>query len=229
MGDPKKHRKKYSAPGHPWQRVRIDEEKQLIQEYGFKNKKEIWRMGSFLRDAAAQAKKLVTLSGPQAEKERELLLERLKRYGLLSTEAGLDAILSISLRDVLERRLQTQVYKKNLANSVKQSRQFITHGHVCIGSKVVTAPSYLVSISEESQISFRKSSDLSDTEHPERVATRQAKEKEEKEKIVEKPGEKKDTKKPRTAGRTAGRIPSRTGRKPRENAPRKTQRKEGKK
>ncbi|MBW2997206.1 30S ribosomal protein S4 [Candidatus Woesearchaeota archaeon] len=194
MGDPKRHKKKYSAPAHPWQKARIEEEKELLKEYGFKNKNEIWKMVSFLRAAAAQAKKLVTLSGPQAEKEKELLLSRLKRYGLLSPEAGLADILSISLRDVLERRLQTQVYKKNLANSVNQSRQFITHEHVCIGGRVITSPSYLVSISEESQISFRHSSHLSDTEHPERIAARKVKEKESKEKVLDKEEDKKDKK-----------------------------------
>ncbi|MBW2967739.1 30S ribosomal protein S4 [Candidatus Woesearchaeota archaeon] len=188
MGDPKKQRKKYSTPGHPWQRARIEEEKQLMHEYGFKNKTEIWKMVSFLRDATAQAKKLVTLSGPQAEKEKELLLSRLKRYGLLPAEAVLDAILSISLRDVLERRLQTIVYKKNLANSVKQARQFITHEHIMVADKIVTSPSYLVPLKEEGMIRFRDSSKISDPEHPERIAARQAKEKESKEKVVVKEG-----------------------------------------
>lgn len=176
MGDPKKHRKKYSTPTHPWEGTRIEEEKALTKEYGFRNKAEIWKMGSFLRKAAAQAKKLVTLTGDQAEKERTLLLERMKRYGLLPADAGLDAILSITLRDVLERRLQTQVYKKKLANSVKQARQFITHGHVTVDGKKITSPSYLVTLKEQDQIAFVEKSSLSDPEHPERAAARNAKE-----------------------------------------------------
>ena len=189
MGDPKKHRKKYTTPGHPWQRARIDEERVLMYEYFFKNKKEIWKMNSFLRGATAQAKKLVTLSGAQADKEKNLLLSRLRRYGLLSQEAGLADILSISLRDVLERRFQTQVYKKGLATSMNQARQFITHEHVCIGGKVVTSPSYLIPLSEETQITFRNNSKLNDPEHPERVAAKKASEepkKEKKKKLPEK-------------------------------------------
>ncbi|HII71954.1 TPA: 30S ribosomal protein S4, partial [Candidatus Woesearchaeota archaeon] len=146
MGDPKKHRKKYATPMHPWQRNRIDEERELKKEYGFKNKTEIWKMVSFLRDAKSQAKKLVTLTGRQADMEKELLLARLRRYGLLSPDAVLDKILSISLRDVLERRLQTQVYKKGLANSVNQARQFITHKHILVGGKIVTSPSYMLTL-----------------------------------------------------------------------------------
>jgi small subunit ribosomal protein S4 len=177
MGDPKKQRKKYSGPAHPWRKERIDEETQLVQEYGFKNKKEIWKHVSFLRFATAQAKKLVTLSGKQADKERGQLLERLKRYGLLSAESELDGILAIPLRDVLERRLQTVVYKKALANTVVQARQFITHKHICIGQKVVTSPSYLVPLNEEGLISFRVTSSFFDEEHPERVAAKTKKEK----------------------------------------------------
>ncbi len=33
MGDPKKQRKKYSGPQHPWKRARIEEEKVLVEEY----------------------------------------------------------------------------------------------------------------------------------------------------------------------------------------------------
>ena len=176
MGDPKKHRKKYSTPSHPWQAERLEEERKLVKEYGFKNKTELWKMVSFLRKVTAQAKKLITLTGDQADKEKELLLQRLKRYGLLTSDASLDKILSISLRDVLERRLQTQVYKKKLANSVKQSRQFITHKHVMIGDKIITSPSYILTVEEESKMSFRETSSVSDPEHPERVAALNQKE-----------------------------------------------------
>ncbi len=176
MGDPKKHRKKYKTPQHPWQAVRIEEEKQLTKEYGFKNKTEIWKAQEFLKKATAQAKKLITLTGDQADKEKELLLQRLKRYGVLPVDASLDKILSMTLRDVLERRLQTQVYKKKLANSVNQARQFITHKHVTVGGKIITSPSYLLTLEEESVIDFIPKSSLADDDHPERVAASKVKE-----------------------------------------------------
>ena len=34
MGDPKKLRKKYEPPRHPWQASRIESEKILFKEYG---------------------------------------------------------------------------------------------------------------------------------------------------------------------------------------------------
>ena len=42
MGDPKRLRRKYEPPRRPWEKIRIDEEKTLMEEYGLKNKKEVW-------------------------------------------------------------------------------------------------------------------------------------------------------------------------------------------
>ena len=43
MGDPKKLRKKYTPPRHPWQGSRILAENGLVKEHGLKNKKEIYK------------------------------------------------------------------------------------------------------------------------------------------------------------------------------------------
>lgn len=185
MGDPRKQRRKFKRPGHPWQKERIEEETELKKEYGFKNKKEIWKMNSLMRTFASQAKSLVTRKGEQADKERALLLSRLQNLGLLGQEATLDVVLGLSIRELSERRLQTQVHKKMLANSAKQARQFITHGHITINGKKITSPSYLVSVGEEAAISFHEASNLANPEHPERAATRKVKEQEAKESIVE--------------------------------------------
>ena len=47
MGDPKFPSKHYNTPSHPWQKVRIEEERTLIHQYGLKNKKEIWKAVSY--------------------------------------------------------------------------------------------------------------------------------------------------------------------------------------
>ena len=73
MGDPKKIRKKYNTPMHPWEGKRIEEEKGLLREYGLKNKKEIWKMRAVLKGFSDQAKKLITATGVQAEKEKQQL------------------------------------------------------------------------------------------------------------------------------------------------------------
>jgi small subunit ribosomal protein S4 len=173
MGDPKKFRKKFSRPRHPWQRQRLEAEKELSLEYGLKNKKQLWKMISILNGYTGQAKsltpKLQSLKSEQAEKEAKLFLEKLSGLGLLGPGANLTDVLNLSVRNVLDRRLQTLVYKKGLARSASQARQFITHGHIKIDDRKVTSPSYLVKISEEGLISYASNSPLTDANHPERV------------------------------------------------------------
>lgn len=172
MGDPKKHRKKYSKPRHPWEGERIKEEKVLKSEYGLKNKKEIWKMRSLFKKVADEAKHLTALKGEQAEKEKKQLLGRLSRLGLIKASGDLNAVLGLNIKAFLDRRLQTMVFKKGLAGSISQARQFITHEHISVRNKKITSPSYIISLDEESKISFSPTSALSREDHAERVKER---------------------------------------------------------
>jgi len=174
MGDPKKQRKKYSKPSHPWQAERIEEENALIKEYGLKNKKEIWKIKSLLKRFSDQIKRLIASSEKQAEKEKVNLLNKLKKLKLVSNSAQLEDVLNISLRDIMDRRLQTIVFKQGLTMSVKQARQAIVHKHIVIGDRMVTNSGYLVSGKEESKIAFAPKSAFSNPEHPERTSKKES-------------------------------------------------------
>jgi len=154
MGDPKKPKKKFEGPRHPWQMKRLEEEKTLRDEYAYKNKKEINKMRSILRGYRAQARNLITATTKQANRERNQLMKALYNIGLLEKEAELDDVLALTIRDIMGRRLQSIVLTKKLANSIKQSRQFITHKHIMVANKVITSPSYLVSRDEEFHVKF---------------------------------------------------------------------------
>ena len=169
MGDPKKHRKKYSTPTHPWQKERILQEKELMREYGFKNKKELWKANSKLRNCSDQAKNLIPLKTAQAEKEKKQLIHKLQNLGLIEKASQLEDVLGITLKDLLARRLQTFVLKKEFANSIKQARQFIVHEHIFVGGKKITTPSYIVSKKEEGSITFAPDSKMLQPDHPERM------------------------------------------------------------
>ena len=169
MGDPKKIRKKYETPIHPWQKSRIVEEIKLLKEYGLKNKKELWKFSSFLKKYKDQAKKLIAMQGTQAELEKEQMMSKLKSFGFITPgNETFDAIFSLQLKDILDRMLQTVLFKKGFARSTKQARQFIIHGHVMIGDKKITVPRYLVPVKEESFINFTVASSLYSEDHPER-------------------------------------------------------------
>ena len=172
MGNPKKQRKRYSTPNHPWKKERIDSEKRLIKSYGLKNMKEVWKMKSFARDLASKAKEINAEEGETAEIEKENLLNKCIKLGLLPKDSSLDDVLGLNARDVLERRLQTVLVKKSLARTYSQSRQMITHRHVLVDGKVISSPSYLVPKSKEKSITFVETSPYSDEEHPERELVR---------------------------------------------------------
>lgn len=172
MGNIRKIRKKYNTPKKLWDKNTIVAEKELTKEYGFKNKKEIWKINTMLDNFKEQAKKIIRTRGLQAEVEKQQLMKKLMKLGLINTDSTLDDILTLTNEDLMKRRLQTIVFKKNMANSVKQARQLIVHRHVAIGDVKVTAPSYLVSVAEEAMISYSPYSSFFRDEHPERAAMR---------------------------------------------------------
>ena len=152
MGDPKKQRKKFSKPSHPWQKERIEAEKKILKQYGLRRKYEIWKMDSMLKKFLHRAKTIIGERTQQSELEKKQLLSRLYLLGLLKKDSKMEDVLNLSLKDILERRLQTLVYRKELAKSALQARQFITHEHIAVGDRKITSPSYLVSIEEEPKI-----------------------------------------------------------------------------
>ena len=167
MGDPKFPSKHYNTPSHPWQKVRIEEERTLIHQYGLKNKKEIWRANTKIRSMRRQARKLTATSGDeQAQKEKNLLLAKLNRLGMLDQESGLEDVLRMTPENILDRRLQTQVYLQGLASTAKQARQLIIHGHIAVEGAVTRVPGMLVTKLQEKNITYSPSSALNSDLHP---------------------------------------------------------------
>jgi len=161
MGDPKKSRKKWQGPSHPWRKETLLEEMQLVGEYGLRNKKELWIARSFLREIRAKTRRLLALPPEERTMFEEPLISRLYKLGLVpSREASLDDVLSLTVRDVLERRLQTIVYRKGLAKTIRQARQLITHGHIAVNSRRVRSPGYLVTRDEENLVTYYEGSPL---------------------------------------------------------------------
>jgi small subunit ribosomal protein S4 len=78
-------------------------------------------------------------------------------------------VLSLEVTDLLERRLQTVAYRKGLANTPQQARQFISHGHVTVDGARITVPSTKVGVDEEAAVAFDEGSPLADDLHPERA------------------------------------------------------------
>lgn len=145
----KKGEKTYDTPQEGWQSERIQEEKNIVGEYGLKNKKELWKSQSFIRNMRREARKLI--AAENEEKKRDII-EKLNSLGMVKEDSKLEDILSLNVEDVLDRRLQTVVFKKGLADTIKEARQLITHGKIKVDDKRVNVPSYLVKKEEEGDI-----------------------------------------------------------------------------
>ena len=167
MGDPKFPSKHYNTPSHPWQKIRIEQEKTLIHQYGLKNKREIWKANTKVRSMRRQARKLTAKANDeQAQKEKSLLLTKLNRLGMLEEGSGLEDILRMEPESVLDRRLQTQVYLQGLASTVKQARQLIIHGHISAEGAVNRVPGMTVTKLQEKEIRYSPLSALNSDLHP---------------------------------------------------------------
>ena len=149
MGDPKKQRKKFSKPSHPWQKERIEAEREILKQYGLRRKYEIWKMDSMLKKIHHRAKTLIGEKSLQSDIEKKQLLNRLHQLGLLKKDSKVEDVLNLTLKDIMERRLETLVFRKNIAKTMMQARQQITHQHIAIGNRKITSPSHLVTLAEE--------------------------------------------------------------------------------
>ena len=174
MGDPKFPRRSYDTPSHPWQGERIKAELELVREYGLKNKTELWKAQTVLRNFRRQSRELqarLRLGEPQAKFEVDNLLSKCSRIGVLPVAGGtLNDILALSEQNILSRRLQTIVHQKGLAHSAKQARQMIIHGHIYMNGHRVTVPGYIVTRAEEPSIEYNPSSAFTDDMHPMRTS-----------------------------------------------------------
>ena len=169
MGSAKKVRKKFIGPRHPFNLERFTSEQQLMGVYGLRNKRELYRARTKLRRFRQRARALLGLdeSALQRKREETLVVDKLVKIGVLKeTQKNLDAILSLTVEDFLERRLQTQVYRKGLTATIYQARQLITHGHISIKGRRTTIPSYHLSLGEEEFITYAPNSGYRDDEHP---------------------------------------------------------------
>ncbi len=178
MGDPKFSRRSYDTPSHPWQGERIKAEVVLVNQYGLKNKTEVWKAQSVLRNFRKQSRELqarLRSGDAQAKIEADALINKCSKIGVLPVEgATLNDILTLSEENILSRRLQTLVFEKGMASTVGQARQMIVHGHIFMNGHRVTIPGYIVTRYEESSIMYDPASPFNDEMHPMRISAEQA-------------------------------------------------------
>ncbi len=149
----------FTPPRNPWRSDQLSQELFLLGTYGLRNKRELWRAQTKLSNYRKQARQLLAASSDVRGREEPKLMNYLNRLGLVQgMQNTLDDVLSLTIENLLERRLQTLVWKRGLAKSPYQARQFISHGHIALNQRRITVPSYIVSPTEEDSLSFSSGS-----------------------------------------------------------------------
>ena len=165
MGDPRKQRKKFDTPRYRWRKDILQEELKLLGQYGLRNKHELWHLKTTLSKTRGIARSLISKTAEERAKMENEQLIKLKKLGILQDTAVLDNVLDLNIEDLLERRLQTIVFRKGLARTVYQSRQLITHGHITIEGRRVTIPGYLVPKAAEPNVIYSPESAIANQAH----------------------------------------------------------------
>ncbi|MCI4462453.1 MAG: 30S ribosomal protein S4 [Thermogladius sp.] len=160
MGDPRKIRKKWEGPRHPWRKDVLEHEMKLVGTYGLRNKRELWIAATIVRRIRHRARSLLAAPKEVREKEEKALISRLVKLGVLRENAKLEDVLALKPEDLLERRLQTIVYRKGLAKTIHEARQLIVHGHIAIAGRRIRSPGYLVTLDEERLVDYAPNSPL---------------------------------------------------------------------
>ena len=150
MGDIKRKRKMFSRPKKLFDRTRMDEENVLVNKYGLKNKREIWKAKTAVSKLRRRAKTLIGKS----DEEQRAFFDKLTKGGIKIVD--ISDVLALTEESVFERRLQTFVVKKKLASTVKGARQLIVHKNVLVDGKVVNIPSFVVTLDLEDKISLKE-------------------------------------------------------------------------
>ncbi len=133
----------------------LEEELRLIGEYGLRNKRELWLARTILREMKHRARSLLSMPTEQRAKLEAEFKARLFKAGFIpEQDIPLDAVLSLDVRAVLDRRLQTIVYRKGLARTIYEARQLVTHGHIAVDGRVVRSPGYLVPRDLEDKVTY---------------------------------------------------------------------------
>ena len=145
----KRKHKTYSRPKRPFDKPRIEEEAGIMEEFGLKNKREIWKADAKIKSIREKAKKLIS-SKPE---EQQALFNKLNKIGLKVN--SISSVLSLDKQDYMRRRLQTVVVMKKLASTPKQARQLIVHKKILVDGKAVDSPSYVVPVEFESKITLK--------------------------------------------------------------------------
>ncbi len=146
MGDIKRKSRKFRRPKKLFDKQRIEDENKIVERFGLKNKREIWKANAEISKIRRRAKSLI----PKSDEDKKEFFDKLKRQGFKAED--ISDVLGFTVQDWLDRRLQTFVLKKGLATTAKGARQLIVHKKIAVNGRRVNKPSFFIMKNLENKI-----------------------------------------------------------------------------
>jgi len=150
MGDIRRKHNLYSRPKKLFEASRIENDNKIQKQYGLKSKTEVWKAAAKVSVFRTRAKKLISNNGQESKE----FFNRLQNIGL-DVKVTSD-VLALTTEAILERRLQTFVFKKGFAKTILEARQLITHKNIIVDGRIVNIPSFNISKDLENKISLKE-------------------------------------------------------------------------
>jgi len=148
MGDPKRLNRLYDVPRMKWNKQRILADRKIMDEYGLRTKKELWKAETEVRELRKRARLLLAGRSDNFDVRKNELLGKLVTLGIFTKDHKIEDVLKLTLTDFLDRRLQTIVLRRGLALTPLQARQLIVHGHIAVNGRKRNIPGSLVRADE---------------------------------------------------------------------------------
>lgn len=145
--------RKYARPLRPYSKDNLIEERKIMDRFGLRRKKELWRAQESVRSVRRRAMQLLASEDPELRKQ---MIDRLHKLGIVEADAEIDNILGLDVEKFLNRRLQSIVHAKGLANTMRHARQMIVHRLIEVGGRRIQQPSFMVSRDLEDKIKLIK-------------------------------------------------------------------------
>ncbi|KAI5190511.1 small subunit ribosomal protein S9e [Nematocida sp. AWRm77] len=162
--------KRAGTPRRPFDKQRLVSEMKYVGEYGLRSKRELRVLEKIFQSMKKRAKDLLIHTDEEYQiVQGRLLLGRLEKQGLMSEIKytskkdiieKLERILDLNITEILERRLQTKVFRLGLAGSIHQARLLIYQKHIAVNGCIVDKPGFIVSVKNDGNIELSQNSAL---------------------------------------------------------------------
>eukprot|EP01069_Polyplicarium_translucidae_P000022 Polyplicarium_translucidae@DN1008_c0_g1_i1.p1 len=139
-----------------WKGVDSAREATTVRRFCIEDRTELHKYNKLSRDVALLATFLRALPSDDAVRIRTTqgILKKLYQMGVISSTSSLEAIARLSPAAFCRRRLAVTVARLKFSPSVSEAVKLVQHGHIRVGSEVVTDPAFHVNRAVEDSVQW---------------------------------------------------------------------------